>query len=285
KNALKRFLRKYITSRPLWFNILIGVALVVSILFLFAISLDWITQHGVALTVPAVTGKKLGDVQELLEDKGFEVMIQDSVYYDSLPPGMIIKQVPEAEAVVKKNRAIFVTVNRVLPPEIEMPNLIGPSFRNAEMVLRNLGLKLGDTAYRPDFARNSVLEQLYNGQPVKPGTKIRVGSKISLVVGSGLGTEAMRVPKLIGLTYTEAKILLDVQGINLGAVLPDPLVKNIDTAYVYKQSPMPDDEQGRKFLIRPGQMIDIWLSVEKPNVDSLNRIRRRPAPVEEEEEL
>ncbi len=251
---------------------------------LFALSLNWITQHGVALTVPSVTGKKLADVEGLLEDKGFDVVIQDSVYYDSLPPGIVIKQVPEADAVVKKNRSIFVTVNRVLPPEIDMPNLIGPSFRNAEMILRNLGLRLGDTMYKPDFARNSVLEQLYNGQPIRPGTKIRVGSRIALVLGSGLGNEAMTVPKLLGLTYSEAKILLDAQGIILGSVIPDPLVKVRDTAYVYKQSPMPVDEEGRKFIIRPGQMIDIWLSVEKPNVDSIEKARRKPKPEEESEE-
>ncbi|MBD0279410.1 MAG: PASTA domain-containing protein [Flavisolibacter sp.] len=277
-------MRKYITSRPLWFNILLGIALIFTLLFLFALSLDWITQHGVARTVPSVIGKKFTNVQELLEDQGLEMVVQDSVYYDSLSPGIVIKQVPEPDAVVKNNRTIYVTVNRVQPPEIEMPNLIGPSFRNAEMIIRNLGLKLGDTIYKPDFARNSVLDQLYKGQSIKPGTKIKVGSTISLVLGSGLGNEAMTVPKLLGLTFNEAKILLEAQGIILGAVLADPLVKDRDTAYVYKQSPMPTDEEGRKFVIRPGQMIDIWLSLQKPNVDSIQKARRKPAPKTEEEE-
>ncbi|HVE60973.1 MAG TPA: PASTA domain-containing protein, partial [Chitinophagaceae bacterium] len=148
-------------------------------------SLNWITQHGVSRTVPSVTGKSLQAVTSMLEEKGFEVVVQDSVYYDSLPPSVIVKQVPEADAVVKVNRTVYVTINRVVPPDVEMPNLLGFSFRNAEMVLNNMGLKLGDTTFKPDFAKNSVLGQSFKGNAISPGTKIKIGSRISLVLGSG----------------------------------------------------------------------------------------------------
>jgi beta-lactam-binding protein with PASTA domain len=224
----------------------------------------------VARTVPSVTGKKLSDVKPMLEEKGFDVVIQDSVYYDSLPPYSIIKQVPEPDAVVKVNRTIYVTVNRVVPPDIAMPNLVGYSLRNAQMVMKNLGLRLGDTTFKPDFARNSVLEQLYNGNTIAPGAKVKVGSSISLVLGTGLGTADMAVPKLVGLTFAEAKILLGEQGLSIGAVVPSPLVRDKENAYVIWQSPEPKDEQGRQFRIRPGQMIDLRLDVEPPpNPDSL----------------
>jgi beta-lactam-binding protein with PASTA domain len=101
-----------------------------------------------------------------------------------------------------------------------MPNLIGYSFRNAEMILKNLGLRLGDTSFKADFAKNSVLEQLYNGQSISAGTNIRMGSSISLVIGSGIGNADMAVPKLIGLTYSEAKILVDAHGLIIGSVIP-----------------------------------------------------------------
>src|SRR2546423_10497107 len=131
---------KFITSRPLWLNILIGIGLIVLIFFVFILSLNWITKHGEANSVPSVTGKNINDVEKLLSDKGFETILQDSVYYDSLPPGIVIKQVPEADQVVKVNRTVYVTINRFIPPDIRMPNLIGFSFRNAEMQLHNLGL-------------------------------------------------------------------------------------------------------------------------------------------------
>jgi eukaryotic-like serine/threonine-protein kinase len=246
------------------------------------LSLNWITLHGVARNVPALTGKTLDEATGMLDEQGFDIVVQDSVYYDSLPPTVIIKQVPEADAVVKVNRTVYVTINRHLPPDVEMPNVIGYSFRNAEMLLKNAGLKVGDTTYKPDFAKNSVLEQLYNGQQIAAGTKIRSGSSISLVLGTGIGTESMSVPRLLGLTFSEAKILMDASGLILGAVIADPTVTDKENAFVYRQNPQSRDEQGRQFRIRPGQMMDVWLSVDRPNVDSLERVRR--APVQEIEE-
>jgi hypothetical protein len=96
------------------------------------------------------------------------------------------------------------------------------------------------------------------------------------VLGTGIGNEEMAVPRLLGLTYEEAKILLQTQGVILGAVIVDPLVKDTAQAYVYKQSPNAKDEKGRQFRIRPGQMMDIWLGVEKPNVDSLEKAMQPP---------
>ena len=246
-------------------------------------SLNRITQHGVARTVPSVTGKKIDEVRDLLEGQGFEVVIQDSVFYDSLQPSVVIKQIPEPDAVVKVNRTIYVTINRTVPPDVDMPNLVGYSFRNAELVLANMGLRLGDTTFRPDFAKNSVLEQLYNGKSISPGAKIKVGSSISLVLGTGIGNEEMAVPRLLGLSYEEAKILLESQGLILGVALPDPDVKDTASAFVYRQSPNTRDEKGRQFRIRPGQMMDIWLSTQKPNVDSLERSRRAPVDSQEEQ--
>lgn len=264
----KGFMFKFVTRRPLWVNILVGICLMAAIFFAFMLSLNWITHHGDAKTVPAVTGKKLSDATTFLEDKGFEVMVQDSVYYDSLAPAVIVRQVPEPDAVVKVNRTVYVTVNRTVPPDVAMPNLIGYSYRNAEMVLSNLGLRVGDTSYKADFAKNSVLEQLYDGHDIKPGTKIRMGSSISLVIGNGISNEYITVPKLVGLTFSEAKVLLDANGLILGAVVPDPMVKDTESAYVYKQSPNVKDPQGNRYRIRPGQMIDVWLSVEKPIIDT-----------------
>ena len=242
---------------------------------LFMLSLTWITQHGVARTVPSVTGKSMAEVEGLLEEKGFDVVVQDSVYYDSLPPSLIIKQVPEADAVVKVNRTIYVTINRIIPPDVEMPNLVGLSFRNVEMILKANNLLLGDTSFRPDFAPNSVLEQSFNGAPVAAGTKVKWGSKISLVLGSGIGNESMLVPRLLGLSYAEAQVLLNAQGLIFASVIPDPTVKDTLNAFIYRQNPETKNEDGRSFRIRPGQTMDVWLSVERPNIDSLE-IRNKP---------
>ena len=75
-----------------------------------------------------------------LNDMGFEVDIQDSVYIDTIPPLTVIRQFPEADAAVKINRTVYLTVNRAVPPLVTMPRLVG-SYRSAVMILRQLGLK------------------------------------------------------------------------------------------------------------------------------------------------
>ena len=254
---------KYITSRPLWFNILVAIGLVVILILVFMLLLGLITRHGQSKTVPYVIGKNIRDVAELLSDGGFETIIQDSVYYDSIPPGTVIKQVPDADAVVKVNRTVYVIINRFVPPDISMPNLIGFSLRNAEYTLKSMGLKLGDTTTRVDFAKNSVLEMWSNGNQLKPGDKIKVGSRIDLVIASGRGEEYISVPKLIGLTVAEARILLQQFGLDFASIVQNG-VTDIENAYIYRQEPAPRSNDGSPIRIRPGQLIDIWIQPDPP---------------------
>ena len=272
---------RFLYNKPLWFHILLAFGMIFLLLFLFILSLNWITKHGESNTVPAVTGKRLSDVSTFLETRGFEVVVQDSVFYDSIPPGQVLRQVPEADEVVKVNRTVYVTINRFVPPDVEIPKINGLSYRNAEMVLRNLGLRVGDTTFRTDFAKNTVLEVLYQGRTVFPGAKLKMGTALDLVIGSGVGNEAITVPTLIGLTFEEARALLDAQGIIIGAPVFNANVRDSSTAYVYKQRPMPKTPDGKSLTMRAGQMIDIWLQVQLPNADSLLKAAQLPADQED----
>jgi len=176
----------------------------------------------------------------------------------------VIKQVPDADAVVKVNRTVYVIINRFVAPDISMPNIVGYSLRNAQYTLESLGLKLGDTTTRIDFAKNTVLEMSLNGKELKPGDKVKVGSRVDLVIASGRGEEEIKVPKLIGLQVADARVLLEQYGLNLGAIVRNPDITDIDNAWIYRQEPMPG--AGR---IRAGQLIDVWVQVERPVFDSI----------------
>lgn len=255
---------RFITTRPLWMNILFAIVTVIVLLVLFLTSLRWCTSHGKTIQIPVVKGMTFEKAQALLEEKGFEVEIQDSVYFDSLPPLSVTRQFPEADAVVKRNRTVYLTVNRAVPPTIEMPKLIGLSFRSAEVSLRQYGLRLGDTSYRVDFAKNSVLDQVYNGQSIRPGMKIQMGSTVDLVLGTGVGGFEFAVPDLFAMPYEEARTLMQATGLAPGALMVDPDVRDTAAAFVYRQSPERMNEDRRFNKIRQGQTIDIWLGVAKP---------------------
>ena len=105
------------------------------------------------------------------------MIIQDSVYVDSIPRYTVIKQLPDPDATVKVNRTVFLTINRATTPAINMPKLEGLSFRFAYDMLKRNHLRLGDTIYRPDFMKGSVLEQQYNGSRITAGTKSSMGAR------------------------------------------------------------------------------------------------------------
>jgi len=264
---------RFITHRPLWVNLITAIVLVAICFVLFILSLNFLTHHGRSRSVPQVVGKSFADAQKILDKGGFDIVIQDSVYVDSLPPMSIIKQVPESDAVVKVNRTVYLTINRSVPPKIDMPNLVGYSFRNAEMNLSSAGLRLGDTIYKADFAKNSVLDQLYNGAHIAPGTKIQMGSAISLVLGTGVGQTQYNVPNLVGWTFGAAKEKLEENGINLLVVQADPSSRDTLNEYIFRQDPPRLDQDGNPLHIRTGQLISVWLSLEKPTLpDSTNNI-------------
>lgn len=262
---------KFLTHRPLWVNILAGIILAIAIFALFLLSLNWLTGHGKAATVPSVTGKNYEEAKSILKKAGFDIEIQDSVYVDTMRPLSVIRQIPDADEVVKSNRTVFLIISRAIPPEMEMPNLVGYSFRNAEMILNNMDLKIGDTTFKPDFAKNAVLEQWYNGAQITSGTKIRKGSTISLVLGDGVGKREFAVPVITGMTFAEAKALLEGAGLGIGAIVADVGVTDTLNAFIYKQNPERFDEDKRLLHIRSGQLMDVWLQLDKPVKDSATK--------------
>jgi eukaryotic-like serine/threonine-protein kinase len=259
---------KFITHRPLWVNILTGFALAALIFVIFIFSLNWCTHHDQSKTVPAVLGKSFESASEILENAGFEVVIQDSVYTDTTKPLTVIKQVPDADEVVKVNRTVYLTINRAVPPMVEMPNLVGYSYRSAEMALENANLQVGEITYKPFFSKNAVLEQLYEGKTIAPGTRIRMGTKIALVLADGIGNQQFPVPSLIGKTYCEARAILQEMNIDFGVVIA-PGVSDTCNGYIWKQSPERFDEERKFRYIRSGQLMDVWLQTEKPEIDSV----------------
>lgn len=263
---------KFITRQSFFVNLLIVVGLVVLIIFLFFSSLDFITHHNDDVSVPSVTGKNIADATKMLEAQGFGVEVIDSVYIDTAVKASVVRQSPDAAAIVKKNRTVYLTVNRTVAPVVDMPDLRGFSFQSAQMYLQSLSLRLGDTTYRPDIARNSVLEQQLNGKAVAPGDKVSMGSSITLVLGDGVGNVLMNVPNIVGMTLADARSYLQSLNIGLGAIVPDAGITDKENAFVYKQNPTEKttDANGdsTKNKIHPGQVIDVYLSTTQPVIDT-----------------
>ena len=259
-----------ITRKPLWVNMVFAFLLVVTLVFLFFGSLNWITGFGKTQKVPSVTGQNVQAAIKMLEASGLEVVIQDSVFIDTLAKQAVVRQIPDAESSVKTGRTIYLTINRSIPPQVEMPNLTGFSLKSAEMFLLSLGLKMGNISYRPDIARNAVLEQLLGDRPIAPGTKIPTGTVINFVLGSGEGSGELEVPQLVGLTFEAAKLMLQGMNINIGAVVALNPITDSASSFIVKQSPaaLSDSLDMSGFRLpnkmKAGQLMDLFLSSTPP---------------------
>ena len=226
-----------ILKKPLWMNMLIGFGVAICLFIIFFFSLGWITGNGETEKVPAVIGLDVAAAEKNLIALGFDVELQDSIYVDTLARNAVLRQTPEADEVVKKGRTVYLTVNRVIAPQVDMPNLVGFSIKSAETYLKVLGLRLGSIQMVPDQNKNVVIDQLVNGQPIAPGSKIPSGTLIHFLVGDGGASGGMFMPDLVGLTYEQAKAQLISLGLNLGVVAVNGSIGDSASAFVFDQNP------------------------------------------------
>ena len=125
----------WLTRRSFFVNLLAAIALVFLIGILFFASLSFITRHGQTIKVPSVTGQNVSQAENFLGSLGFNVLVRDSAYVDSLPPLAVVRQTPASDYIVKPGRTVYLTVNKTSPPVTAMPNLVNYSFRSAVMTL------------------------------------------------------------------------------------------------------------------------------------------------------
>lgn len=232
-------------------GIVSGLSVSLVLMFFYAY-LPNTTNHGETVTVPDVRGMSMNEMEDFLVKRGLRYEVNDSAFSNQHPPLTILKQFPKPGSKVKETRKIFLSVNRVNPPTVPMPNLIDGPLKNAQVVLISNELKLGEISFKPDLAFNAVLEQIYNGKEIKEGTRIPKGSTIDLVVGNGYGSTFQKLPDFRGYVFDEARFYIKGRELKVGNVhnAGDSLEAS---GYIYKQSPAPDTR------IRIGRSVDLWV--------------------------
>lgn len=249
-------LKSFVLSRQ--FLLHLSASVLFGFLFLFLIY-KWLlvyTDHGSTISVPDVRGMKLEAATTFLRNKNLELKIADSSIYDILkPPGTVIEQDPQANEKVKSGRTIYLTITRTIAPLVKLPDLKDVSLRQAEAILESYGLKLGQQIYKPDLAKNAVLEVLSHNEVLHEGDEIPKGTVIDLVLGDGLGNTKIPVPLLVNLSLEEALFVLKGSSLNVGSILSDGPIEDSLTARVYRQNPEPGDNA----FISQGEAVDLYI--------------------------
>ena len=255
--------RRLLKVLLLHFSLMVVVFSSIVLLF-FEFLLPVMTKHGQFITVPNLKGTHVDALDELLTQRNLCFKItEDAAYSPIYPPSVVLEQYPKPGARVKEDRRIYITLNATQPPEVSMPNLVDGSVRNAQVLLKSRGLAHGTIKYVPDIAKNAVLAQQYNGQPITPGTRIAQGSPIDLVVGAGLGKQLVAVPDVVGMTLEDAELFLLDVGVRLGNVIYKR-VDSLSAGTTFGQVPSAGTQA------RLGEPIDLWLleaKQEEPTIE------------------
>lgn len=179
-------LKEYLKSKVFAVQVLVSLLIIFVLAYLFMHWLTFTTDHGNEITVPNLSKMSEEQVEETVDDLDLEYVLLDSVDFNpAFPKHTVVEQDPLPGARVKKNRKIYIKINSSGFTMVRIPNLIQKTYRQAVPTLKSLGLEPGEITYKPDLAKDMVLEMHCNGKKLNPGDKIFKSSKIDLVLGDG----------------------------------------------------------------------------------------------------
>jgi beta-lactam-binding protein with PASTA domain len=252
---------KFFISRGFFKNLLICIALLISLIFLVLMLLKSYTNQNNLIELPDYKSYSVEKMDSIMTDMSLRYVIIDSVYNDNFTSNTIIDQDPKPGTLVKPNRRIYFTIVSKNKKLVTTPNLIDLTVRRATAKLNSIGLVVGKLNYVPDMAKNAVLKQMFEGKEILPGEVLPVGSVIDLEIGDGLSEIMVELPLLEGLNLEDAQIVLQMRSLKLGLIVFDKSVVDSSNAVIYNQIPNPNNSS----MINLGRNIDVYLKSYNSN--------------------
>ena len=248
-------------SRLILINMCIAAVIAVVGMIVLIVWLRNYTQHGVEVEVPQVTGLYLTEAETLLKGERLNLQVIDSTFTRKVPLGTIVEQTPPAQSHAKCGRTVYVIVNATQHKHVVLPEVHDMSYRQAENMLKQLGLQVGDILYEPSQYRDLVIDLRLDTMSLEAGARVEEGSVLTMVIGQGQGTEMVTVPDLRGKHLYEIRSLLLGQRLTLGAYTYDeePTDDNRDEYIVYAQQP----DAGMSLLEGSSVTVQLSTNIEK----------------------
>lgn len=177
---------KFIFSKAFVKQLILAGIVLLLLVFLILYWLKITTNHDTQIEVPNLAKLSLDEALKKLDENDLRLEVLDSANFNpEYPKYSVIEQIPAAGNKVKENRKIYITLNPSGYRSVEIPPLAGRTKRQVEPTLRALGFEIGKITYKPDMAKDRVLELRHKGKSIAPGEKLQITSVIDLVLGDG----------------------------------------------------------------------------------------------------
>ncbi|MBR5842205.1 MAG: PASTA domain-containing protein [Bacteroidaceae bacterium] len=166
-------------------NLAAMAAVVVAAVFVTFRWIDKYTEHGIAITVPNVTGMQEEEAIQVLSQYRLVGIADVMEYRKGVPVGEVLSQRPGSNAKVKHGRKIYLSISSGNHPTKAVPDVAdNSSLRQAESRLRAAGFLLTphDTI---EGELDWVYGVRYNGRELKGEEQIPEGATLTLIIGGG----------------------------------------------------------------------------------------------------
>ena len=206
----KRALRRAI---KLTLGLLVFAALAVGGLNLGRYISDLLYSPVVDVETPNMIGKTESEALRQLENLGLHgVVADDRVVRDNIASGCVALQDPPATTPVRPGSVVRLTLSKG-QATYPAPDLYRQTEQAAIIMLNNSGLVLGNVDTIND---SDTPEGLIIGQNPEPGTQLKPGDKIDVVVSLGPVLKMVRVQSFVGMPVSDAQNAARSLGVEFG---------------------------------------------------------------------
>jgi len=196
------------------FGIAFFVVSVLLVLLMDQVVMPLYVSQGKTITLQDVRNVSLSRAQTKLAEMELEAIVLDSVAAPDLPPYTVVEQQPLPGNLVKKGRAIFLTISKG-KEYVQMPNLIGKALTEARLILDQLNLKVKTTEYKYDYDKP---QGVICGQSINPGIAVAKHSELSIWISNGSPVKIYIVPDLFGVSLGVARKRIREAGLKVGKI-------------------------------------------------------------------
>lgn len=165
-----------------------------------------------------VTGNPAATARDMITAHGLEVNPESKYEFNELPEGTVIRQSPEAGAMVKKGDVVTLTISKGIE-QVQVPDLRKRTESEAGQLLLDSNLLQGDKSSEYD---DNIPEGCIISQSPEAGASVNANSKVSYVVSLGkkeivyrMKDQKIEEPENSEFVISANIVLLDANGVEI----------------------------------------------------------------------
>lgn len=234
-------------------------------------SLGVYTNHGQKLELPNYIDKHVSFAKKDANDKGFQILVNDSIHKVGVKGGQILIQNPKPLSFVKENRKVYVTTSKYIPDNFKseyLGRIYGSPFYMKEKDLRRQDIYSNIIDRQHDRGEpDMILGAFYKGKSLLTvnnetvkNINIPKGETIDFILSTNQGGETS-LPDLTCQTVSGARFILSRSKLNIN-IIEEGEIDDLSDSYIIRQDPSLND----MINIPMGETITVYVSKTKPAI-------------------